>query len=69
VEGVEHHVDGAPQSLLMAQPPADDTLGNAFILHYTWGPEIFDKDDKKLWMFDKRAYGGGQYMRVRPGRC
>ena len=61
--GVEHEVAEVPDGLLMAQPPADESLGNAFILHYTWGPEIYDKNDKKLWMFDKRAYGGGQYMK------
>ena len=26
---------------------ADDALGEAFILHYTWGPEIYDGDDTK----------------------
>ena len=63
VAGVEHVVAQVPDTLLMAQPPADESLGEAFILHYTWGPEIYDKNDKKLWMFDKRAYGGGQYMK------
>lgn len=63
VAGVKHEVASSPQSPLMAQPPADDALGEAFILHYTWGPEIYDGDDNKLWMFDKRQYGGGQYQR------
>lgn len=63
VAGVEHVVAEVPDGLLMAQPPADESAGNAFILHYTWGPEIYDKSEKKLWMFDKRAYGGGQYMK------
>lgn len=63
VAGVEHTVAGWPDTLLMAQPPADESAGNAFILHYTWGPEIYDKAEKQLWMFDKRAYGGGQYMK------
>ena len=35
--------------------PADDALGEAFILHYTWGPEIYDGDDTKVWMFDATA--------------
>ena len=30
---------------------------------YTWGPEIYDGKDEKLWVFDKRSYGGGQYQR------
>ena len=63
VARVDHSVAAVPETPLMAQPPADDRAGNAFILHYTWGPEIYDKADKKLWMFDKRAYGGGQYMK------
>ena len=63
VAGVKHEVASSPGSPLMAQPPADDALGEAFILHYTWGPEIYDGDDTKVWMFDKRQYGGGQYQR------
>ena len=72
IAGIEHEVYGAPKSLLMAQPPADDTGEkdsngnfhfNAFLLHYTWGPEIYDKDENKLWVLDKRAYGGGQYQK------
>ena len=63
VAGVEHDVAGTPRSPLMAQPPADEELGNAFLLHYTWGPEIYDARDEKLWAFDKRAYGGGQYQK------
>ena len=70
VAGVEHTIAGAPRSPLMAQPPADDAGArdlsgefrfNAFLLHYTWGPEIYDAHENKLWVFDKRAYGGGQY--------
>jgi hypothetical protein len=70
VAGVEHTIAGAPRSPLMAQPPADDAGArdvsgefrfNAFLLHYTWGPEIYDANENKLWVFDKRAYGGGQY--------
>ena len=59
--GIEHRLAVNPESLLMAQPPADSQLGNAFILHYTWGSEIYDKNDKFLWKWDKRAYGEGQY--------
>jgi len=65
VSDVKHTFYGAgkPESI-MAQPPADEELGGAFILHYTWGPEIYDKDGTTmLWKFDKRAYGGGQYQR------
>ena len=72
IAGVEHTVAGAPESPLMAQPPADDAGAKnargeyafeAFLLHYTWGPEIYDARENKLWVFDKRAYGGGQYQK------
>jgi len=72
IAGIEHEIKGAPGSLLMAQPPADDAgvktsdgtfHFNAFLLHYTWGPEIYDQNEKKLWVFEKRAYGGGQYKK------
>lgn len=36
-------------------------LGDACILHYTWGPEIYNSRDEKVWEFDKRSYAGGQY--------
>ena len=48
----------------MARPPAGrraknaETLFEAFLLHYTWGPR-FTTRENKLWVFDKRAYGGG----------
>ena len=61
--GVEHVVAPTPKTPLMAQPPADEKVGDAFLLHYTWGPEIYDAADNKLWVFDKRSYGGGQYQR------
>ena len=57
--GVRHHVPLVPFNHLMVQPPADVTLGEAAILHYTWGP-IISKDGVQLWKFDKRIYGGGQ---------
>ncbi len=59
--GIEHELSECPESLLMAQPPADSELGNAFILHYTWGSEIYDKNEEFIWKFDKRSYLEGQY--------
>jgi hypothetical protein len=56
---VRHHVPLVPFNPLMVQPPADVTLGEAALLHYTWGP-IVSKDGVVLWSFDKRSYGGGQ---------
>ena len=57
--GVRHHVPLVPFNPLMVQPPADVVLGDAAILHYTWGP-IISRDGVKLWEFDKRTYAGGQ---------
>ena len=62
--GIEHELSECPESLLMAQPPADSELGNAFILHYTWGSEIYDKNEEFIWKFDKRSYLEGQYGKV-----
>jgi hypothetical protein len=45
----------------MVQPPADTELGDAAILHYTWGPVIYNSSDVIIWQFDKREYCGGQY--------
>jgi hypothetical protein len=57
--GIRHHVPLVPFNPLMVQPPADVALGEAALLHYTWGP-IVSVAGKVLWQFDKRSYGGGQ---------
>jgi hypothetical protein len=41
----------------MVQPPADVTLGDAIVIHYTWGP-IISINGTEVWRFDKRAYEG-----------
>ena len=33
-----------PDNLLMTQPPHDDKLGKAAILHYTWGALMYTSD-------------------------
>jgi|688.fasta_scaffold02105_22 hypothetical protein len=58
--GVRHHTSLVPFNPLMVQPPADVTLGDAAILHYTWGPRI-SVNGTLVWSFDKREYGGGQF--------
>ena len=45
----------------MVQPPADTRLGEACIMHYTWGSIIKDRTETKLWEYDKRTYNGGQF--------
>ena len=37
---VRHHVPLVPWNPIMVQPPADTVLGQAAILHYTWGPIV-----------------------------
>lgn len=59
--GVKHEMPLPPLNALMAQPPADTELGEAAILHYTWGPEIYNSSGALVWAFDKRSYCGGQY--------
>ncbi|GJP32487.1 hypothetical protein CLOM_g17103 [Closterium sp. NIES-68] len=41
---------------IMVQPPADSVIGDAAIIHYTWGYEFKDEADKVVWRFDKRDY-------------
>lgn len=45
-----------PNCPLITQPPADDTLGQAAMTHYTWGTLVNDASGKRLWEFDKRTY-------------
>ena len=61
--GIRHHVPLVPWNPIMVQPPADTVLGQAAILHYTWGPIISvgqGAEKKVLWQFDKRQYQGGE---------
>ena len=53
--GVRHHVALVPFNTLMVQIPADVTLGDAAIVHYTWGPRI-SVNGTVVWSFDKREY-------------
>ena len=56
LENVKVELQMPPQSPLMIQPPADHTVGDAAMMHYTWGSIINDKNGKELWRFDKREY-------------
>ena len=47
-----------PFQKLMIQPPADITIGQASVMHYTWGAIISDKTGAEVWKFDKREYVG-----------
>eukprot|EP00850_Spirogloea_muscicola_P011540 SM000072S21174 [mRNA] locus=s72:97305:104460:+ [translate_table: standard] len=42
---------------IMSQPPADEVVGDALLLHYTWGSVIKDHESQRVvWSFDKRTY-------------
>jgi len=60
---VPHRVERRLDSTLIAQPPADDKLGNAAMYHYTWGVNLLDPSDgfKTVWSWDKRAYTAAQH--------
>eukprot|EP00898_Chlorokybus_atmophyticus_P003483 jgi/Chlat1/4135/Chrsp269S03965 len=57
-----------PDNTLMVQPPADRRTGEAAMMHYTWGTEMYTRSgpaDKyeytMIWTFDKRSYMKGEY--------
>ena len=56
--GLRVHYPPVPHNKLMVQPPADDTLGAACLMHYTWSPILSDKTGAKRWEFDKRGSMG-----------
>eukprot|EP00271_Cylindrocystis_brebissonii_P011031 TRINITY_DN27713_c0_g1_i1.p1 TRINITY_DN27713_c0_g1~~TRINITY_DN27713_c0_g1_i1.p1 ORF type:complete len:749 (+),score=107.35 TRINITY_DN27713_c0_g1_i1:292-2538(+) len=41
---------------IMSQPPADAVVGDAAVLHYTWGSVIKDNSGAQIWEFDKRKF-------------
>jgi len=53
---IPHETQEPKKTLLIAQPPADDDLGNAALYHYTWGAQFKDSSGKVVWEFDKRPY-------------
>ena len=53
---------GHPQPRRLRSAAVCRELGDACILHYTWGPIVYNKTNQVVWEFDKRTYGGGQYM-------
>jgi len=47
-----------PFQKLVIQPPADISIGEAVLMHYTWGANIKNSAGEQVWTFDKRAYHG-----------
>ena len=56
LQGVKVDLAKPPLNPLIAQPPADATLGQAAMFHYTWGSVFQNAKGEKVWEFDKRAY-------------
>lgn len=52
-----------PECPLIAQPPADKSLGAAAMFHYTWGTQFKDSFGRKIWEFDKRTYTAEEIQR------
>jgi hypothetical protein len=44
-----------PKSPLIAQPPADHSIGNAAMFHYTWGA-IYNDSTHTVWRWEKRDF-------------
>mmetsp|Transcript_648 Transcript_648/g.2363 ORF Transcript_648/g.2363 Transcript_648/m.2363 type:complete len:326 (+) Transcript_648:964-1941(+) len=55
--GMRQQCVSPPPAGFFSQPPHDQVLGPASILHFTWGTQIIQKDTKEmLWQWDKRQY-------------
>ncbi len=56
VQGVKFDLQLPPKQKLIAQPPADQAIGDAAMFHYTWGTIWKDASGSEVWKFDKRFY-------------
>lgn len=56
LQGIKLDLAQPPLNRLITQPPADANLGQAAMLHYTWGTVFQNSSGAKIWEFDKRVY-------------
>ena len=56
LQGITVNLAKPPLNPLITQPPADATLGQAAMFHYTWGSVFQNASGDKFWEFDKRVY-------------
>jgi len=56
LQGIKVDLAKPPLNPLITQPPADATLGQAAMFHYTWGSVFQNAQGEKVWEFDKRVY-------------
>eukprot|EP00854_Cymbomonas_tetramitiformis_P018693 gene18693-22321_t len=59
---VKHDVHEPPDTILIAQPPADSSIYKAAMYHYTWG-STYKQGGTTLWEFDKRPYVDARHVR------
>ena len=52
---IRHHIASVPYQYLIVQPPADSTLGQSCLIHYTAGA-VIRVDNTVVWEFDKRRH-------------
>ena len=60
---IKSHIPLVPYNTLMIQIPADNTVGNAKLLHWTWGP-VINVNGSVVWQFDKRKIDGSKLKPV-----
>jgi hypothetical protein len=59
LNGVKFDLQLPPRQKLIVQPPADRSIGDAAMFHYTWGSiinEVVAGKTQEVWKFDKRFY-------------
>lgn len=62
-EGVRHNVQEPSTTVLISQPPADDSLREATAFHYTWGSQFKNASGGVVWEFDKRPFTETKHVR------
>lgn len=62
-EGIVHEVQEPSTTVLISQPPADDSLHRASLFHYTWGAQFKNASGGIVWEFDKRPYVDVKHVR------
>eukprot|EP01026_Neomeris_dumetosa_P046773 TRINITY_DN39953_c0_g1_i2.p2 TRINITY_DN39953_c0_g1~~TRINITY_DN39953_c0_g1_i2.p2 ORF type:complete len:413 (+),score=57.01 TRINITY_DN39953_c0_g1_i2:43-1281(+) len=59
--GINLKTAEVPETILIAQPPADVRSGRASLLHYTWGSIYKTSEGGTVWKFDKRDWTDAKY--------
>jgi len=62
--GIVHEVQEPGSTVLISQPPADDSAGRASLFHYTWGAQFKNSSGGVVWEFDKRPFTETRHVRT-----